>query len=97
MKPILTLLAAPLLSACVFAVPTPGPAPSAPAAPAEGDACGAAAYQSLVGQQSPAITLPSGATYRSYRTGDPVTMDFNENRINFEYDRRGVLVKVSCG
>ena len=28
MKTILTLLAAPLLSACVFAVPIPGPAPA---------------------------------------------------------------------
>ncbi|MCQ0970918.1 I78 family peptidase inhibitor [Paracoccus sp. TK19116] len=96
MKPFLTLLAAPVvLSACVVAVPVPGPGGSDPSAGP--DTCGAAAYQGYVGQQSPAITVPPGTDYRSYRTGDPVTMDFNENRINFEYDRQGVLVKVSCG
>ena len=90
----IALLAMPVvLSACVFAVPLPGEVPGAPS----DDTCGAAAYQRYVGQQNPAITVPPGTISRSYRTGDPVTMDLNENRINFEYDRQGVLVKVSCG
>ncbi|MFV0302296.1 MAG: I78 family peptidase inhibitor [Paracoccus sp. (in: a-proteobacteria)] len=96
---ILTLLAAPLaLAAC-----TPPPetdvvvieGPEGPAA--EGDTCGAADYQQYVGQQSPEITLPAGTLFRHYRSGDPVTMDMAPARVNFEYDRTGKLVKVSCG
>ena len=61
------------------------------------DACGAAAYQQYVGQKSPAISLPAGTNFRHYRSGDPVTMDFAPARLNFEYDRSGTLVKVTCG
>ncbi|MBA4489852.1 I78 family peptidase inhibitor [Paracoccus sp. S1E-3] len=61
------------------------------------DACGAAAYQQYVGQKSPQISLASGTVFRHYRTGDPITMDLLPTRINFEYDRTGTLVKVSCG
>ena len=38
-----------------------------------------------------------GTPYRTYRTGDPVTMDFAPKRLNFEYDRSGKLIRVSCG
>ncbi|WBU61496.1 I78 family peptidase inhibitor [Paracoccus albus] len=61
------------------------------------DPCGAAAYEQYVGEKSPAISLPAGTNFRHYRTGDPVTMDFSPTRINFEYDRTGTLVEVSCG
>ncbi|MDO5606618.1 MAG: I78 family peptidase inhibitor [Paracoccus sp. (in: a-proteobacteria)] len=59
--------------------------------------CLADNYQQYVGQRSPAISLPAGTDFRHYRTGDPVTMDFSPSRLNFEYDRSGTLVKVSCG
>lgn len=60
-------------------------------------ACLAADYQQYVGQKSPAISLPAGTEYRHYRTGDALTEDANPARLNFEYDRTGKLVKVSCG
>ena len=59
--------------------------------------CLAAEYQQYVGQTSPAITLPTGTNYRHYRTGDPVTKDLDPTRLNFEYDRSGRLVSVTCG
>lgn len=62
-----------------------------------GDECGAAAYQQYVGQKSPAISLPAGSDFRHYLTGAPVTMDMRPARLNFEYDRSGTLVKVTCG
>lgn len=65
--------------------------------PTADDPCGAANYQQYVGQVSPQISLPSGSVFRDYRSGDPVTMDLNPQRLNFEYDRSGRLVKVSCG
>lgn len=61
------------------------------------DPCGAGAYQQYVGQTSPQISLPAGTVVRHYRTGDPITMDMAPGRINFEYDRSGKLVKVTCG
>lgn len=61
------------------------------------DTCGAAAYAELVGQTNPTIHVAEGTPYRSYRTGDPVTSDFALKRLNFEYDRSGRLIRVSCG
>lgn len=61
------------------------------------DACGASNFKGLIGQVSPQITLPAGTVHRSYRTGDPITMDLNPMRVNFEYDRTGKLIAVNCG
>lgn len=61
------------------------------------DTCGAGNYQQFVGQKSPEISVPSTTPLRHYRSNDPVTMDFSAQRINFEYDNSGTLVKVSCG
>ena len=61
------------------------------------DSCGAAAYAGLVGQTNPSIRVAEGTPYRSYRTGDPVTSDFALKRLNFEYDRSGKLLRVTCG
>ena len=90
----LTLPAA-LLAGCTQVVPVPVAVPVPAENPA--DACNSAAYQQYVGQKSPAISLPPGVVMRHYRTGDPVTADLNEARLNFEYDRSGKLVRVSCG
>ncbi|MFD1795741.1 I78 family peptidase inhibitor [Paracoccus aurantiacus] len=94
----IAILAAPLaLLACSVDTSDDVVIPDAEAVATPGDACGASAYQQYVGQKSPAISLPAGTVARDYRTGDPVTMDLSPTRINFEYDRSGTLVKVSCG
>ena len=41
--------------------------------------------------------LAEGTPYRTYRSGDPVTSDFSLKRLNFEYDRSGKLLRVTCG
>ena len=82
-----------LLAACT----PPAPSTIVVDAPPPADSCNASAYQQYVGQKSPDIRLPSGTIVRDYRTGDPITMDMSPARINFEYDRSGTLVKVSCG
>ncbi|RCW88791.1 I78 family peptidase inhibitor [Paracoccus lutimaris] len=61
------------------------------------DSCGAAGYAGLVGQTNPTIRVAEGTPYRTYRTGDPVTSDFSLKRLNFEYDRSGKLLRVTCG
>lgn len=89
-----TLLAPLALMACA---PAEVVVPDAEVIVDASDTCGATAYQQYVGQKSPAISLPAGTIARDYRTGDPVTMDMAPTRINFEYDRSGTLVKVTCG
>lgn len=63
----------------------------------EDDTCGANAYQPLIGQSAPVISVPANTPWRKYTTGDPVTMDYNMKRLNFEHDKTGKLVRVSCG
>ncbi|WP_199258441.1 I78 family peptidase inhibitor [Paracoccus binzhouensis] len=96
MKPILpVLMLSPLLAAGCVPEPT-APEPAVPPAAAE-DGCGASRYLPLIGQTGPTISVPANTPYRSYKTGDPVTMDFNPARLNFEHDETGKLVRVSCG
>lgn len=85
----------PLLASCVPEAPETDDRSSA--IPVADDTCGANRYQALIGQTAPTITVPPNTAYRSYRTGDPVTMDFNMKRLNFEHDTSGRLVRVSCG
>lgn len=91
------IVAAVLLAGCSVETESDVVIPEAEVIASPDDPCGAAAYQQYVGEKSPAISLPAGTNFRHYRTGDPVTMDFSPTRINFEYDRTGTLVEVSCG
>ncbi|MFC3568997.1 I78 family peptidase inhibitor [Paracoccus sp. TOH] len=96
MKPILpVVMLAPLLAAACVPEST-APEPAAPPAIAD-DSCGASRYLPLIGQTGPTISVPANTPYRSYKTGDPVTMDYNPARLNFEHDKTGKLVRVSCG
>lgn len=102
MKSVLPLiLIAPLaLTACETADAPTGENPLAGAPMAEDgsvDSCGAGRYADLIGQTNPAISVPEGTDYRTYRTGDPVTQDFAPKRLNFEYHRSGELLRVTCG
>ena len=93
----LPVIIAALGGAAALAACAPPPQTTTIIVPDAASTCVATDYEQYVGQRSPAISLPAGTVYRHYRTGDPVTMDFNPNRINFEYNRSGTLVKVSCG
>lgn len=62
------------------------------------DACGAAGLQPLVGQPLARFDRSAVAgPLRIYRTGDPLTMDYSPARLNVETDRRGAIVRISCG
>lgn len=97
----MTLFAPLALMACATGseteIVTEDPAAATSEAVDAADACGAANYQQYVGEKSPTVMLPAGTVFRHYRTGDAVTMDLVPTRLNFEYDRSGNLVKVSCG
>ena len=64
---------------------------------AETDTCGASDYQSLVGANIAAVTLPADLNDRLIRPGDMVTMDFDPTRINFRLDGRGHIIAIDCG
>lgn len=64
--------------------------------------CDAQPVAGLVGQQADAVIaqaqkLSGAATVRRYTTGDMLTMDFREDRLNVETDASGKVVKLSCG
>ena len=93
----LSLLIAAIGGTATLAACAPAPSTTVVVTPPVRTACIADQFQQFVGQRSPAITVPAGTEVRHYRTGDPVTMDNVASRVNFEYDRSGTLVKVSCG
>ena len=98
-----------LLAACSSA-PSEAPEPSGPAPVAarprepapgttDGDRCGAAEAQGLVGKSRTEIPIPiDPAKQRVACTTCPVTMDFSPERLNFFFDAAtGVIKEVRCG
>jgi hypothetical protein len=79
------------------------PQADGPAAPIDTPAlgeggCDAAMLAYLVGQDIDEVdtaTLPR--PHRIIRPGMAVTMDYREDRTNFELDERGQIVRVYCG
>ena len=62
------------------------------------DACGASAYQNLVGAPTAAAENASApGPVRTFRSGQPITMDYRLDRLNFELDERDRIIRVFCG
>lgn len=88
-----------ILAGCTNTTPAAQP-------PALAD-CGASVLQDQIGKpvtgKSAADAQVGGQPVRSkdvvriYLSGSPVTMDFNEDRLNLETDAAGKLVKATCG
>ena len=92
------------LAACAGQPPPPPPPikpapPPPPQASPEPDQCGAAAAQKYVGRPRSEIPIPvQPSLQRVACTTCPVTMDFNEKRLNFFYDAAtGIVKEVRCG
>ena len=66
------------------------------ATPAPSD-CGADAYQSLVGANLAAVTLPADLGARIIEPGMAVTMDYRPDRMNIEVEESGWIMAVYCG
>jgi hypothetical protein len=97
MRPLLTLAALATLVAC--AAPLPPAPPPGPAVPdAASDTCGASARGSLIGQPATALErVYILGPVRIIRPGDAITMDFSEDRINFDLDATDRIVRIFCG
>lgn len=90
------LFAAATLSAIALAACEP--LPEEPQQPQVDPAtCGADGYQSLVGAQLAAVSLPADLDARVIEPGMAVTMDFRASRLNIEVDEAGVIERVYCG
>lgn len=79
-----------LLAACAQAQ-TPDPLPSE-------DTCNATRHASLIGRDATALeqVLILGKV-RVVRPGQPVTMDFWPDRINFMIDENERITRITCG
>ena len=73
--------------------PQPVPVP-----PAAQDSCNAAQFADLVGQDATALErVLLLCKVRVIRPGQPVTMDFLPDRINFMIDDANLIAQVTCG
>lgn len=91
------LLTLPLaLAACL---PAPGEVNDIPATGGETpDACGASGLQALIGRKENVLeTMRFSQPMRVVKPGTMVTMDFQENRVNFNIDDTGFITSVTCG
>ena len=64
---------------------------------AASDQCGAAGYQSLIGSNIAAITLPADLNHRIIGPNTAVTRDYILTRLNIYTDANGVVTRVNCG
>ena len=77
-----TVLACLALAACAEEEPVPCPAPD---------------YESLVGTNIAAVTLPADLETRIYEEGSALTQDFRPERMNIETDSAGRILRLWCG
>ncbi|MBE9640052.1 I78 family peptidase inhibitor [Salipiger mangrovisoli] len=61
------------------------------------DTCGAAAYQTHIGQPVEELGLTAGDKLRILGPNQPMTMDFRMDRMNIETDSAGQILRVFCG
>ncbi|MGC1496239.1 MAG: I78 family peptidase inhibitor [Sulfitobacter sp.] len=60
------------------------------------DTCNAAAYAGMIGQDA-VVSLSIPDPKREYRIGEPVTSDFNAQRVNIKLDDTDVIIGIDCG
>ncbi|WP_226626986.1 I78 family peptidase inhibitor [Alloyangia pacifica] len=61
------------------------------------DSCGAAPYQTRIGQSVEELGLTPGEKLRILSPGQPMTMDFRPDRLNIETDSTGQILRAFCG
>ena len=88
-------VALPFLLLAVLAGSTQPPATPEPR-PAS-DACGATGYTGLIGQNRKVLnTMLMKQEVRQIGPDMAVTADYRPDRLNIEYDRNDIIIRVSC-
>jgi hypothetical protein len=91
-----------LLLSAAFALAACATQPQSEAV-ASGGACNAEPAQSYVGKSASDANLQaafkaSGArSMRALKPGQPMTMDYREDRVNILQDASGTIERISCG
>jgi hypothetical protein len=90
-----------LLAGCVETVTPPPIAvvpPSEVVPPSGEDTCGLAAARMLIALDASAVaTLPRSGPVRVIAPDQPVTLDFNAERLNVFTNAAGQIQRVTCG
>lgn len=87
-----------MLTASCSGNPPPEPLPVTPPSPsADSDPCNAAAYGNLIGNNIAAASFPAGLDHRIVGPGTMVTMDHVPKRLNFNVDKDGKVLSITCG
>lgn len=63
----------------------------------DGDACGAAQMQALIGTPVAAQDFTGRDAVRILPPGAMMTMDHRPDRLNIEHDADGVITRIWCG
>lgn len=86
-----------LLTGCAL-MPTAEPPVGPPVPAPANDTCGAGAHEALIGRDATALerVLILGQV-RIIRPGQPVTMDYRAERINFNIGADETIVRITCG
>lgn len=63
----------------------------------ENDTCNAVGYADFLGANPAAVTLPADLPHRMIGPGEAVTQDFRPNRINFDHNGEGRIIRIWCG
>jgi len=59
--------------------------------------CNSEAYETLIGENAAAISLPATLDHRIIAPDMAVTQDYKPERINFYTDEDGVIERIECG
>jgi hypothetical protein len=60
--------------------------------------CGAEALQNLVGKPKSVLdTMTFAQPVRVIGPGMAVTMDYNPQRLNINYDKKDIIISLTCG
>jgi len=91
----------PVLLSLIALMACDTPAPDLPARPtlpdAAADTCGAGGYGELIGQDATALERELiMRPVRVIRPGMAITMDFRQDRINFEIDAMNRIASIGC-
>ena len=64
----------------------------------QSNSCGATGLGALIGQDRTVLHTKKFATpLRVVEFGQPITMDFNPERLNIDIDKNGLISRVWCG
>jgi hypothetical protein len=90
MRVALPFLLLAVLAGCTQPPMKPEPRPAS-------DACGASGYTGLIGQNRKVLnTMLMKQEVRQIGPDMAVTADYRPDRLNIEYDRNDIIIRVSC-